>query len=146
MKSRANIAGHPIHPMLVVFPIGLWVFSFVSDLIYLGTSNVDWNSVAYYAMAGGILGALAAAIPGLVDLLSVTTGRTRIIGLWHMGLNLFIVALFAINFWMRTSVPQISTGLIWFSALSIALLIISGWLGGELVYRHGIGVLTGSKD
>lgn len=140
MKSRASIKGHPIHPMLVVFPIGLWVFSFVADLFYVGTGNIVWSSVAYYAMAGGILGALAAALPGMVDLFSITTGQTRVIGLVHMSINLVVVVLFAINFWMRTSVEVPTAGLVWFSGLTIVLLSISGWLGGELVFRHGVGV------
>src|SRR5437763_168371 len=101
MRSRASIAGHPLHPMLVVFPIGLWVFSFVADLIYLNGSNSTWSAIAYYAMIGGVLGALAAAIPGAIDLFTVTRGRVRTVGIFHMTLNLIIVALFVINVWLR---------------------------------------------
>jgi uncharacterized membrane protein len=140
MESRASINGHPIHPMLVVFPIGLWVFSFVADLLFIVTGNNVWSAVAYYTMGGGILGALVAAIPGMVDLFSITTGRTRVIGLIHMSINLVVVVLFVINFWIRTSAEVASTGAIWFSGISVALLAISGWLGGELVFRHRVGV------
>ncbi len=140
MRSRAHIAGHPIHPMLVVFPIGLWVFSFVSDLIYAGGGNTLWAVLAYYTMAGGILGALAAAIFGAIDLFSITTGETRRIGLVHMSLNLLIVVLFVINLWKRAGTEVPSAGLIWLSGISIGLLLVSGWFGGELVFRHGVGV------
>jgi uncharacterized membrane protein len=140
MESRASIAGHPIHPMLVVFPIGLWGFSFVADLIYFGGGDPLWNDVAYYTMAGGIVGALAAAIPGAVDLFSTTTGHVRRIGVLHMGINLAVVALYAVNLWIRTTADPNATGPVWLSGLSVALLIVSGWLGGEMVYRHGVGV------
>jgi uncharacterized membrane protein len=142
MKSRASIAGHPIHPMLVTFPIGLWGFSFVADLIYLvqGGSNPVWASVAYYAMAGGIIGALVAAVFGFIDLLLVTVGQTRRIGIMHMTLNLIVVVLYAINLFVRTGSQGVGKGLVWLSALSILLLVTSGWLGGELVFRYGVGV------
>jgi uncharacterized membrane protein len=126
--------------MLVVFPIGLWVFSFISDLIYMGTGNEAWLLTAYYTMAGGVIGALAAAVFGAIDLFAMPRGNTRRIGEIHMALNLAIVALFLINLWWRTQVPPESTGPVWLSAIAVALLAISGWLGGELVYVHGAGV------
>ncbi len=140
MASRASVAGHPIHPMLVVFPIGLWVFSFISDLIYMGTGNDAWLTTAYYTMAGGVIGALAAAVFGAIDLFAMPRGNTRRIGEIHMTLNLAITALFLINLWWRTQVSPDSTGPVWLSAISVALLAVSGWLGGELVYVRGAGV------
>jgi uncharacterized membrane protein len=143
MRSRASIAGHPIHPMLVVFPIGLWVFSFVADLFYVGSGhNPIWSAVAYYTMIGGIIGALAAVVPGAIDLFSVTTGRVRMVGILHMTLNLVAAGLFVINAWLRTTQETLTAGPIWLSGISIALLSISGWLGAEMVYRHGVGVET----
>lgn len=140
MRTRAGIAGHPFHPMIVVFPIGLWVFSFISDLILLGSQNAVWASVAYYTMAGGIVGALAAAVPGAIDLFSITSGKSRRIGVWHMLINVTALVLFAINFWQRTDSQTPSSGLISLSGISVALLAISGWLGGEMVFRHGVAV------
>src|SRR5437016_7700140 len=68
MASRASIGGHPIHPMLIPFPIGLLVFSLIADLIYLWRGNPVWeNYIAFYTLLGGIIGAAAAAIPGLID-------------------------------------------------------------------------------
>ena len=81
MASPASIAKHPIHPMLVTLPIGLWVFSLVSDVIYvMKWGGSVWNDVAFYTMAGGIAGALIAALPGFVDLLSMSSGKVKSIG------------------------------------------------------------------
>lgn len=139
MASRASIAGHPIHPMLVVFPIGLFVFSFICDLVYLGTQNALWRDIAYYAMAGGILGGLAAAVPGLIDFLSITDNGVRRIGAAHMVINISVIILYAVNLWIRGT-PSSPTVSIWLSGLSVALLAVSAWLGGEMVYVHGVGV------
>lgn len=140
MKTRANIAGHPIHPMLVVFPIGLWVFSFICDLIYLAGATELWRNMAFYSMAGGVIGALAAAIPGAIDLFTMEDRDTKRIGLIHMTLNLTLVALFLINLVWRFQTGPLSIGPVWLSAISIVLLGVSGWLGGEMVYVHGAAV------
>jgi len=142
MRTPASIAGHPIHPMLVPIPIGLWVFSLVCDLIHAGGStNPAWTTVALYTMGGGIVGALLAAVPGLIDLLSLPPGPRRT-ALVHMAINLTVVALFAINLWLRLEAPESPGGLIWLSVLAIGLLVISGWLGGKMVYELGIAVDT----
>lgn len=142
MRTPASIARHPIHPMLVPIPIGLWLFSLVADLIHAGGStNPAWTTVAFYCMGGGIVGALAAAVPGLIDLLSLPPGPRRT-AITHMTINLTVVVLYAINFWMRMSAPESPDKLVWLSLLSIGLLTISGWLGGKMVYEHGIAVDT----
>jgi uncharacterized membrane protein len=142
MRTPASIAGHPIHPMLVPIPIGLWIFSLVCDLIHAGgSSNPAWSTVALYTMAGGIAGALLAAVPGLIDLLSLPPGPRRT-ALIHMSINLTVVALYVINFWLRLRTPEKPGNLIWLSVIAIGLLVISGWLGGKMVYVHGIAVDT----
>ena len=140
MRTKAGISGHPLHPMLVVFPIGLWVFSFAADLIYLSTNNAAWIPVAYYTMAGGILGAAAAAVPGAIDLFSITRAETRRTGLWHMVINVTVLVLFVVNLWLRSHDQAPASGLVWLSAISVVLLGVSGWLGGEMVYRQGVAV------
>jgi uncharacterized membrane protein len=129
--------------MLVPFPIGLWVFSFVCDLIFIfGTGDAVWKTVALYSMIGGLVGALAAAVPGLIDLLSLPEGprRTAII---HMTINLVIVALFAVNIWMRLRAGGAGTTTpVVLSLIAIALLLVSGWLGGKLVYEGAVAVDT----
>jgi uncharacterized membrane protein len=140
MRTPASIAGHPIHPMLIPIPIGLWIFSLVCDLIHAGgSSNPAWTTVALYTMGGGIVGALLAAVPGLIDLLSLPPGPRRT-ALAHMGINLTVVALYAVNLWLRLQAPESPGGLIWLSVLAIGLLIVSGWLGGKMVYELGVAV------
>jgi uncharacterized membrane protein len=140
MRTPASIAGHPIHPMLVPIPIGLWIFSLVCDLVYAGGSNNPaWATVALYTMGGGIVGALLAAVPGLIDLVSLPPGPRRT-ALAHMVINLTVVALYAVNFWLRKDAPESPGGLIWLSVLAIGLLVISGWLGGKMVYELGVAV------
>lgn len=141
MASPASILKHPIHPMLVPFPIALWIFSLVCDLVYaLGWGGTVWDDMAFYSMIGGVLGALLAAIPGYVDYRSVSDPPVKKIGRWHMGINLFIVAMFAINLWLRTGSRPGAVLPIILSLVGITLLGVSGWLGGELVYVHGVAV------
>ena len=145
MRTPASIARHPIHPMLIPLPIGLWLFSFVCDLIFaFGTQNAVWKTLALYSMIGGLVGALVAAIPGLIDLLSLPS-RPRSTAVVHMVINLVVVALFGVNIWMRMragDADAASTGPVWLSAVAIALLVVSGWLGGKLVYELGVAVDT----
>src|SRR5438093_13448756 len=103
MGSRASFMKHPIHPMLVPFPIALWIFSLISDIVYgLGWGGILWNEMAFYTMAGGILGALAAAVPGLIDYLSMSDQQTSKITKTHMIVNLTIVGIFIADLLLRT--------------------------------------------
>ena len=146
MASPASIAKHPIHPMLVALPIGLWIFSLISDVIYLMKwGGPVWSDVALYTMAGGIGGALLAAIPGFIDLLSMSKGPVKRIGIWHMSINLVVVALFATNLWLRMSSSPGTTPPVWLSAIAVLLLGVSGWLGGEMVFVHGVAVEPQAK-
>ncbi|HEY3296529.1 MAG TPA: DUF2231 domain-containing protein [bacterium] len=140
MASPASIAKHPLHPMLIAFPIGLWVFSFVSDIVFLASGNDAWSLVAYYTMGGGIIGALVAAMPGFIDYLSLSQPRVKNLATWHMVINLTIVVIFIIDFSLRMRNP-LTHGLPFIlSILGVLLLGLSGWLGGELVYVHGVAV------
>jgi uncharacterized membrane protein len=140
VRTPANIAGHPIHPMLVPIPIGLWIFSFVCDLVFVfGSGAPAWSTVALYTMAGGIVGALAAAIFGFIDLLSLPPEPRRT-ALVHMTINLIVVVLYLENFWFRRDTPDHPGGYVWLSLVAIALLVVSGWLGGKLVYILGVAV------
>lgn len=141
MSSSASFKGHPFHPMLVALPIGLWIFSIVSDVIFkFGWGSQVWNDVAFYALAGGIVGALIAAPPGFVDLTRLQNPKTMAIAIWHMFINLSAVALYCLNLWMRMHRPPGANLPILLSAIGIVLIIISGWLGGELVYVRGVAV------
>ena len=140
MRTPASIAGHPIHPMLVPIAIGCFIFSFASDLICFFTGATQpWNMLAYYTMIGGILGALAAAVPGLIDLLSLPSGA-KPIAIKHMSINLLVVAIYVCNAWLRHGNPQALTVPMFLSLVTILMLLVSGWLGGKMVYEGGIGV------
>ena len=138
MRTPANIARHPIHPMLVAIPIGLWIFSLVCDLIFrFGSTNPNWEIVAKYTLVAGIVGALIAAVPGFIDMLSLSWPVKRI-ALMHMAINLTVVALYVVNAWMRRK--GVSDAAILLSVIAIAMLAVSGWLGGKMVYIHGVAV------
>jgi uncharacterized membrane protein len=133
--------------MLIVFPIGLWVFSLVCDLIRLsGVTGDAWSTVAFFSMVGGFVGALCAAVPGFIDLLYYKGGAPPVkkIALTHMAINLTVVVLYALNIWLRASVrSSISTGMstpVVLSIIGVKLLVVPGWLGGQMVHVYGVSV------
>src|SRR5881392_1961867 len=136
---------HPIHPMLVHFPIGLFVLSFILDLVSLAPSPRPFLvSAAFYAMLLGIITALLAAVPGFVDYTDIRRDHPgKNIATGHMVLNLFAVALYAVNLWLRIPVlndPKVGLTPLILSFVGIGLLSASGYLGGRLVYDEGIAV------
>lgn len=140
METRASIKGHPIHVILIPLPIGLWVFALVADVAAWMTGAAEWSTVAYYCIGGGLVGALLAAVFGLVDLLGVHDEKPRRTGFIHMALNLAAVAVFGLNFFLRMDGPD-HPGAGWLTLAGVVLVALSGWLGGELVHRYGVGVL-----
>jgi uncharacterized membrane protein len=148
MASRASIGGHPIHPMLIPFPIALLVFSFVADLVYLWRGNPVWeNYVAFYALLAGIIGGAAAAIPGLIDWATLTDPATVKVANWHARVNITTLLIFIASFYLRTtsgatwitSMPSLPIIL---SVVGVVGLTIAGWLGGELVFKHRVAVAS----
>lgn len=136
----AKLAKHPIHPMLVGFPIGIWTLSLAGDLIFLYGGNLFWRELAFYAMVGGLIGAVAAAIPGLLDYLNMSASPIKTIATRHMAINLIVVGLYGVNLGMRAADFEIAGWPVALSELAVLLLAVSGWLGGELDYVHGVGV------
>ena len=140
MRTPAQVAGHPIHPMLVSIPIGLWIFAFVCDLTFvLGSGASLWFTLSFWTIIGGLVGALLAAIPGVIDMLSLT-GAPKKIALTHGAINLTVVVLYAINLGMRINGAEIAGLPLALSIVAITLLAVSGWLGGHMVYVHRVGV------
>ena len=139
MRTPARVAGHPIHPMLVAFPIGLWVFSFVCDLIFLAARAPAWKAAAYFALGGGIVGAVSAAVPGLVDGLFLRKSPIFRTVLTHMVVNLLALMMFVVSLLSRSIEAPFSWSLT-LSAIGLVALAIGGWFGGELVFVHGLGV------
>jgi uncharacterized membrane protein len=139
----AKIVGHHIHPMLIVFPLGLLAVSVFFDIAYLATHGTAFATIAFWDMLAGIVGGLAAAVFGFWDWLTITPGtRAKRIGAWH-GLNMvFVVGLFAASWLLRRMVPMYlpSSSALTLSFVAVVLALIGGWLGGELVERLGIAV------
>ena len=147
MESRVKLLGHPIHPMLIVLPLGLFIGAVVFDALYLWRGNPTFAAIGYWNIAAGIIGGLLAAVFGFVDWLAIPAGtRAKRIGLLHGGSNVLVVALFAFVWWTRnTAVDATPSGNV-FSIEVVALLLgsVAGWLGGELVDRLGVGVDDGA--
>jgi len=143
MESRIKLLGHPVHQTLVVFPIGLLAGSVIFDLAHGLSGRAELAGVAYWLTAAGVVGALAAAPFGLMDWLSIPRRtRARRIGALHGGVNLAVVILFASSWALRREAPWWDPPALahWLSALGVTLVVIAGWLGGELVVRLGVGV------
>jgi uncharacterized membrane protein len=132
--------------MLIPFPIALWVFSLVADVIYLWRGNPVWKDwVAFYALLGGIIGGAAAAVPGFIDWLSLKDREVVRIANWHARLNVIALLIFVASFYLRTTggaglVGGSYTIPFVLSVVGVILITISGWLGGELVFKHGVAV------
>ena len=148
MASPASIGKHPIHPMLVALPIGLWIFSLIADVIYLWRGNPVWRDwIAFYTLLGGIIGAAAAAVPGFIDWFSIKDPEVKKLATWHARLNVIALLIFIASFYLRTTsganwISGSHTIPILLSVVGIILITISGWLGGEMVYVHGVAVET----
>jgi uncharacterized membrane protein len=139
MSTPASISKHPIHPMLVVLPMGLWVFSVIADVIVAAGWTTPWSDLALYTMGGGVVSAVIAAVPGLIDFFYITDPQSRNIGLYHLIVNLSATAIFAFNVYLRARSGPGGLPLA-LSIVGIALIGVGGWLGGELVYVRGVGV------
>ena len=138
----ARIFGHPIHPILIVFPLGLFATAALFDIIKAVTGNPGLSIAAYYMIATGIIAGLLAAIFGLVDWTGIPADtKARSIGVRHGLGNVVVVLLFAISWWLRKPDPAAPTGgALTASYLGVLIGLVTGWLGGELVFRHGVGV------
>jgi uncharacterized membrane protein len=144
MESRVKVLGHPLHPILIPFPLGLLITSLVFDIVYLITRNPVFSVVAFWMVAAGVIGGLVAAVPGLIDWLAIPRGtRARSIALWHLVGNVVAVVLFVVSWLIRVGAPGAIAAII-LSLLGVVLLGVGGWLGGELVDRLGVGVDEGA--
>jgi uncharacterized membrane protein len=146
MESKAKILGHAIHPMLIVFPLGLLIAAVIFDALSFVTDNNLLARVAFWNIAAGIVGGLIAAVFGLWDWLAIPSDtRAKSVGLWHGAGNVVVLILFAIAWLLRWETPARPDTLTFI--LELLGLVIGGvtsWLGGELVERLGVGVDSGA--
>jgi uncharacterized membrane protein len=148
MESKVKLFGHPIHPMLIVFPLGLLAIAVIFDIARLLTGNDLLAAVSFWNIAAGVIGGLLAAVFGLIDWLNVPQGtRAKQIGLMHGGGNVVVVVLFAISWLLRLNAPNYVPDTLGFvlALLGVLLALVTGWLGGELVDRLGVGVDDGAN-
>jgi len=143
MRTRARALGHSIHPMLVVFPLGLLTAAVVFDAVHLATGNETFSQVGFWNIVAGVIGAALAAVTGLIDWFGIPNRtRARSTGLLHGCLNAAVTVLFLIALLVRADRPAHTAGAGLFVVELLALVVGVGaaWLGGELVERLGIGV------
>jgi uncharacterized membrane protein len=147
MEARVKVAGHPVHQMLIVFPLGLLTAAFIFDVIHLVTGSATASIVSYWVIAAGVVGGLCAAVFGLVDWLGIPRGtRAHRLGMLHGIGNVCVVALFAASWLLRRPDPgHPSIAALLLMLVGAGLSLVTGWLGGELVDRLGVGVDDGAN-
>jgi uncharacterized membrane protein len=141
-RSTASIAGHPIHPMLIPFPIAFFVGTFACDLVYWQTSNSAWAAATPWLLGAGLVMAALAAVMGLIDVFGDQQIRQLSTVWWHAGANVLVVLIEFFNLFFRYQqgpAAIVPNGLL-LSLLAVVLLLFSGWKGGELVFRGRVGV------
>ena len=139
MRGKATLLGHPIHPMLIPFPIAFFTGSLVADVIYFISDGDFWTSMGTVLIGFGLVGALLAAVFGFVDYLTAPMPpKAKQKATMHMLINLAVVVLYLVNFLLRRQTPETPIGYI-LSVIGILGLLAAGWLGGALVFEHHVG-------
>ena len=151
MRSKASIGGHPIHPMLIPFPLALWATSFAVDVLFYFLRHPTLLVIAKFMIAAGCIGAIAAAVPGFIDWLAIKDGDVKKVANWHARLNIAALVVFAISLFLRMGsysefVGRKLTIPFLLSLVGVILISISGWLGGELAFRYGVGQTRNGVD
>ncbi|UFP92692.1 DUF2231 domain-containing protein [Gloeobacter morelensis MG652769] len=147
VESTVAVAGHPLHPVIVTFPIAFLVAAFGSDLGYYLTQDPFWARASQWLLGAGIAGGVLAAITGMTDFLRIKRVQARSAGWIHMATNVVVLGIAVLNFLPRIDDPVgpiLPLGIV-ASAVVAALLGVSGWFGGELSFRHKVGVI-GEQD
>jgi uncharacterized membrane protein len=143
MESRVKLAGHPVHPMLIVLPLGLLAVGVLFDIVYFATNDATFAEIAFWNITVGIIGGLLAAVFGLIDWLAIPQDtRAKRIGLWHGLGNFTIVVVFIVSWLLRLprhayapDVLPLALGIV-----AVGAALVTAWLGGELVYRLRVAV------
>lgn len=143
ITSSVHIFGHPIHPIIVIFPIGFLSGACGTDLGYWLTQDPFWARASLWLIGSGLVTAIAAAVIGMADFVNIPRVRKRRAGWAHMLLNVGALVLTIANFALRFGNP-VGAVLPWGLVLSWivgTLLLVSGWYGGELMFRHKVGIV-----
>jgi uncharacterized membrane protein len=145
-RSTASIAGHPIHPMLIPFPIAFFIATFVCDLAYWQTANASWATAATWLLGAGLVMAALAAVVGLIDVLGDAQIRALNDVWWHAGGNVVVVLIELYNWYARYTegtAAVVPKGLI-LSLIVVCILGFTGWKGWDMVYRGRVGIADAS--
>jgi uncharacterized membrane protein len=143
MQGKATVAGHPVHPLLVTFPIGSYVAAVIADVIFVTGGSSFWGTMSMWLIAFGIAGTLLAGFFGFVDYLSAPmSSQARRVANLHFLFNVCTLIVFGVAFAARYFWPQFVWGHI-ATAAGICLLLVSGILGGTLAHRHLVGSSEG---
>jgi uncharacterized membrane protein len=145
MESKAKILGHAIHPILIVFPLGLLATGVIFDAVYLIWGNTEFSTVAYWMIAAGIIGGIIAAPFGWIDWFAIPSNtRAKSVGLLHGAGNVIVLLFFIGSWWLRYKNSDLRTIEYILSFAGAGLAGVTGWLGGELVDRLGVGIDDGA--
>jgi uncharacterized membrane protein len=146
MESKAKFLGHPIHPMLIVFPLGLLATAVAFDIVGLSKGDSSWFGISFWMIAGGIIGGVLASVFGVIDWWAIPSGtRAKAIGLWHGVGNVLVILLFIVSWFLRSADPaNPGAAALALSFIAVSLALVTGWLGAELVDRLGVGVDRGA--
>jgi uncharacterized membrane protein len=148
MESKAKLLGHPIHPMLIVLPMGLLSAAVVFDIVHLLMGDDLFSTIAFWNIGLGVVGGLLAAVFGSIGWFSIPRDtRAKRMGLFHGIGNVVVVTLFGVSWLIRLSDPSYEPSVVAYilSFGGIGLAFVTGWLGGELVDRLGVGVDPGAN-
>jgi len=152
MQSKFAIAGHPFHPMMVAVPVGLFIWALVADIVFGIRDEQGWYDIAFWSGIAAWVSGLVAALPGFGDYLTMARKtEARGIATLHMGLNVTTVACYIVAMILMLDNGAIDLGTHYQAVLGLhsfgtLLLAFSGWLGGEMVFRHHLGVIPGHVE
>jgi|SRR5579859_1484099 len=143
VPSTAAVFGHPLHPMIVPFPIAFLVGALLTDLAFWRLGDPFWAQASIWLIAAGVVSGALAAVFGLTDFLTIRRARAHLAGWVHFLGNLTAVVISLINWIMRIGhapAAVVPVGLV-LSLVVTLVLLVTGWMGGELAYRYKVGVL-----
>lgn len=142
--GKARLFGHPIHPMLVHFPTALFAVSFGFDLAGMVLGNPEFHHLSFYLVGTGLAGGVLAGVFGMVDLTGIKQGEIMETAIWHAGLQILVLTAFGVLFGLRLrQYPDLGSpgyGMIIMAGSAVLIMLAGNYLGGELVFRHGVGI------